>query len=239
PEGLPGGHHRYDAEGVAYISGRTGTLHRLRDGGAQSESDRSRGGTSSRRNPAGQWVVPSLYPTGTALAIKGGSVMAVEHHHLQLMDEYQDFAAAEVGTDTTDGSWRITDDAGADWALRKIAQAQRRIEQRKAFVEAEIARLQRWQEEANKQDLSDIEFFTSHLQSYFETLRESGALGKRKSYPLPHGVLAVRATQPKFERDNDQLLAWAKGTGDASLVRVKEEPAWSVSKQRITIAPDG
>lgn len=165
--------------------------------------------------------------------------MAVEQHHLQLMDEYQDFAAAEVGTDTANDSWRITDDAGADWALRKIAQAQRRMEQRKAFVEAEIARLQRWQEQANKQDLSDIEFFTSHLQSYFETLRESGALGKRKSYSLPHGVLAVRATQPKFERDNDQLLAWAKGTGDASLVRVKEEPAWSVIKRRITIAPDG
>ena len=155
--------------------------------------------------------------------------MAAEQHHLQLMDEYQDFAAAEVGTDTANDSWRITDDAGADWALRKIAQAQRRIEQRKAFVEAEIARLQRWQEQANKQDLSDIEFFTSHLQSYFETLRESGALGNRKTYRLPHGALQVRASGPKFERNDEQLLVWAKSVG---LVRVKEMPDWSAIKQR-------
>lgn len=163
--------------------------------------------------------------------------MAVERY--ELMSDYQEFVAAEYGVDPAREDWAITDDAVADWAIRKIAQAERNIEKRREFVEAEIDRLRRWQEQANTEDQRSIEFFTSHLHAYFEQLRESGALGKRKSYRLPHGTLQVRAKPPTFTRDNDQLLEWAQGTGDESLVRVKIEPAWSDIRKRITIAPDG
>lgn len=163
--------------------------------------------------------------------------MAVERH--ELMDDYQEFAASDMGADAADEAWRITDDSAADWALRRIAQLRRAIEQRKQFVEREIERLRAWQAERDEPDLRTIAFFEGHLRMYFDRLRTEGALGKRKSYKLPHGTLAVRASGPKYERDNEMLLRWAQETGDETLVRITATPAWTEIKKRITVGPDG
>lgn len=149
-------------------------------------------------------------------------------------EEYLQYLDEEMGggVETPDGgTFTVTDDAAADWCCRKIDAARRRMAQRAAFVEAEIERLTNWQKAQDKRDQSTIDYMTGLLRPYFDRLRESGALGKSKSYKLPHGTLQARASGPKWARqDPAALLEWAKPLG---LVRVKEEPAWSDIAKRL------
>jgi len=127
-----------------------------------------------------------------------------------------------------DDGFKIDNDNKAEWAVRKIRQAQLAIEKRRQFVEAEIERLRRWQETMDERDQATIDRMTSLLRPYFESLRPS--LGKRKSYSLPSGTLQVRTAQVSYARDEEQLLPYARQIG---LVRVKETPDWSEIKKRL------
>src|SRR5690606_7172815 len=112
-------------------------------------------------------------------------------------------------------------------------QARENIERRKAFVQAEIERLQAWQQMMDERDQATIDWMTSLLRPYFESLRPQ--LGKRKSYSLPSGVLQVRTAQVSYARDEEQLLPYARQIG---LVKVKETPDWAEIKKRLRPAGD-
>src|SRR5690606_39955554 len=109
-----------------------------------------------------------------------------------------------------------------------IRQAQQNIERRKAFVQAQIERLQAWQQMMDERDQATIDRMTGLLQPYFEALRPT--LGRRKSYSLPSGTLQVRTAQVSYARDEEQLLPYARQIG---LVRLKETPEWSERKKRL------
>lgn len=149
---------------------------------------------------------------------------------MAIAEEYMAYLDEQVEANEQQETFQIDNDSNADWACRKIAQAQARMDERKAFVQAEIERLAAWQEEQDARDQATIDYMTSLLQPYFATLQESGALGKRKSYKLPHGTLQVRKAGPKWRRDEAALLEWAKEQG---LVRVKESPDWAGISKRL------
>src|SRR5690606_13744881 len=68
---------------------------------------------------------------------KGGiDTMSIAEDYLRYVEEQ--IEAQEEG-------FRIDNDERAEWAVRKIKQAKENIERRKAFVQAEIERLQAWQ----------------------------------------------------------------------------------------------
>src|SRR5690606_38913034 len=127
-----------------------------------------------------------------------------------------------------DEGFRIDNDERAEWAVRKIKQAKENIERRKAFVQAEIERLQAWQKLQDERDQATIDRMTSLLHPYFESLRPS--LGKRKSYSLPSGTLQVRTAQVSYARDEEQLLAYARQIG---LVKIRESVDWAEIKKRL------
>jgi hypothetical protein len=131
-------------------------------------------------------------------------------------------------------TFAVTDDSKADWCLRKIQQARQNIAKRADFVDNETLRLRNWQEAENKRDQDTISFMESQLAGYFEQLRESGALGKRKSYNLPHGTLATRKAAAKLSVDKPTLLAWLKANNPQYIV-VKEEPAWGDFKKEVSV----
>lgn len=132
-----------------------------------------------------------------------------------------------------DDGFKIDNDDKAEWAVRKIRQAQLAIEKRRQFVQAEIERLQAWQQMMDERDQATIDRMTSLLRPYFESLRPQ--LGKRKSYSLPSGVLQVRTAQVSYVRDEEKLLPYARQIG---LVRVKETPDWAEIKKRFRPAGD-
>jgi len=155
--------------------------------------------------------------------------MAVPVEDIDIQHEIDESVGANIAGDE---SWRITDDSTADWALRRIAWHTAQIVRRREFVQREIERLQAYLQAETERHERSIRFFESHLRAYFEQLRQQGLLGDRKTYRLPHGALQVRASGPKFERDNKQLLEWAHQHG---LVRVSEAPDWSTIKERLAV----
>jgi hypothetical protein len=128
----------------------------------------------------------------------------------------------------------VDDDAKADWCLRKLRQVRQRMAQREAFVTAEIERLHDWRAKQDAEDLRSENFFEYQLRDYFERLREAGALGKRKSYKLPNGVLQVRKVGARLDRDEAKLLEWAKANAPDHVV-VTEKVAWGGLKPRVEL----
>jgi hypothetical protein len=151
---------------------------------------------------------------------------------VSIAEDYLTHLDAEMQEDDT---FTVTDDSKADWCCRKITQAQKRIEERKAYVQAEIERLKTWQKEQDEKDEATIGYMESLLKPYFDHLRESGALGRSKSYKLPHGILQSRKAQPKWERDDKQLVEWAR---QYNLTKVEEVPKWSEIVKRLKPVKD-
>lgn len=145
---------------------------------------------------------------------------------MSVAEDYLHYVEEQM--ETQDEGFRIDSDDKAEWAVRKIRQAQLAIAKRRQFVQAEIERLQAWQQMMDERDQATIDRMTGMLAPYFESLRPR--LGKRKSYPLPSGILQVRSTPVQYTRNDDELLSYAHQIG---LVRVKETPEWSEIKKRL------
>lgn len=147
-----------------------------------------------------------------------------------------DFDVARV-TDAQDegyrGEFRITDQGGAIWALRKIKSINTRLADVKETALAEISRIQDWAQEEEEKAAKERAFFEHLLQDYAERLRTEDP--KFKSLKLPHGKIAFRKQSPEFIRDNDKLLAWVK-SNRPEFVRIKEEPDWASLKKEVVVA---
>lgn len=145
---------------------------------------------------------------------------------MSVAEDYLRYVEEQI--EAQDEGFRIDSDDKAEWAVRKIKLAQLAIEKRRQFVQAEIERLQAWQQMMDERDQATIDWMTSLLRPYFESLRPQ--LGKRKSYSLPSGVLQVRTAQVSYARDEEQLLPYARQIG---LVKVKESVDWAELKKRL------
>ena len=138
---------------------------------------------------------------------------------------------------SSEGDFRITDESGATWALRKITQKQRLIAEHVALAEKERARIDRWLGEVNGPLESDADYLEALLVEY-----HAGVLagdGARRTIKLPTGTLKARKAPDKVEVNTDAFLPWAKRE-HPELVRVKEEPDKpALKKLLVPDAPDG
>jgi hypothetical protein len=127
----------------------------------------------------------------------------------------------------------VDSDSKADWALRKLAEARRRLQERQTFVEIELARLQAWQAKLDAEDARLIRYMERLLADYFAQLHAQGRLGRKKSYRLPHGQLTAHQMPTQWAVDEAELLDWAEPLG---LVRVNKTSAWKEIKARLIAA---
>jgi len=118
--------------------------------------------------------------------------------------------------------FRVYDDSAASWAMRKLRAIREKQAEIIKIAEAERERIETWAHDAVSSLAPDEAYFTGLLTDYARRERtESG----RKTIDLPHGKIKSRAAQPKYVfTDPAAFIAWAKETGHADLVRVKEEP---------------
>lgn len=134
------------------------------------------------------------------------------------------------------GTWNITEDALADWALRKIRMAKDSLLRRQDTAEEQILKWKTWLEEESKDDEATIRFFETKLRMYFEAQRAAGALGKKKSYGLPNGKLVTRKVQPKYKYDDADLIAYLKETHPKFVnTTVVEKAQWGEFKKTIEL----
>jgi Bacteriophage Mu Gam like protein len=159
--------------------------------------------------------------------------MIPEEQYEQDMDATQ---LERPGPDAPDSTaFVIENDSQADWALRKLGALQSDDAEREAFVTAELARLEQWEQQQTLKSQRAQEYFTSLLRAYYARLRQAGKVNARnKTYSLPHGKLSMRTHEPQWLRDAPALLAWADELG---LVLIKKELDWPALKARLI--PDG
>lgn len=96
----------------------------------------------------------------------------------------------------------------AAWALRKMSRIKAEQDENITTAQAEIERITSWRDEENGKLGRGISFFENLLYQYFVQLRDEDP--KFKTMKLPHGTLKMRAQQPEFQYDEEQLLAWAR-----------------------------
>lgn len=134
---------------------------------------------------------------------------------------------------TESDSFIVDSESKADWALRKIREAEARIAQVQQFAQKRIDEINAWVDKITASEQRSIEYFSGLLEVYHRKLFESNP--KLKTIKLPSGELQLRKTQPQYARDDAKLTAWLKER-HPDLVKVKETPDWEKAKQRFVIA---
>lgn len=163
------------------------------------------------------------------------TALDVGHDYLAFVDEEMMREQEEA---TQSGVPFIDSVDKANWAVRKIAQAEARKRSRAATVAAEIERVTRWQQEGDAEDQRTIDFFTGMLAVYFDGLVKTGSLGKKKSLKLPTGTLQMRTSQPKLDFDKDALARWLRENGRTDLVRTVDVAEWGEFKKTLSVVPN-
>ena len=125
-----------------------------------------------------------------------------------------------------EGGWEITDDQGAEWALKKIAEAKAEAETWREFYEHKMV-------EAATKAANTIDFMSAKLRQYFESVPHHKTK-TQESYELPSGKLVLKAQAPEYIRDDDALIYWAKAE-HPELVKqtVVEKFDWTTMKKAL------
>lgn len=123
----------------------------------------------------------------------------------------------------------IENKSSADWAIEKIAEAQREIEENNDYVNSQIEKTRLYQQEINEVHQNTIDFFEGHLQLF---LKSQGA----KSMKLINGNIGFRARQSKFVmNDTDTLIKTLESSNLNDLIRVKKEPALNEIRKQYSV----
>jgi len=104
--------------------------------------------------------------------------------------------------------YEITDQSGAIWALRKIKMIEQRRQEARETAMSEAKKIMDWYEGINEKSDRDREYFDGLLLGYMNRLRQEDP--KLKTVKLPGGELRVRKQQPKYEYDDEAVMAWAE-----------------------------
>ena len=144
-----------------------------------------------------------------------------------------DFDRARV-TDAKDedykGDFRITDQGGAIWALRKMKLIDSRFNEVKGTAMAEIDKIQSWVKDEEEKAARSRGYFEALLRDYMLTLKEADP--KLKTLSLPGGKLAFRKLQPEYTYIEEDILPWAKENLPEA-VQVKESILKTPIKEHI------
>jgi phage host-nuclease inhibitor protein Gam len=135
----------------------------------------------------------------------------------------EDFSDAET-------TYALINDDDALWAMRRLANSQRRINAKMRQAEQEIERIRAWVTHATKSDRETVDYFEGVLSAYMNRVRESE---DRKSLTFPDGDVTSTATQDKVKVDNAELfLKWAESNGHPDWIRTKKEPDLAAIKSK-------
>lgn len=163
---------------------------------------------------------------------------------MSLADSYADLEAhLEAALDhpeaaVSSGVFRIDSIDLADWAMRKIADADRRLANDREVAQAQRDRIDEWLAEREHAHTEATEFLRSQLEGFHRRLLDDQPVEwhkkKDKTLKLPSGGrLVARAQQPEWTFDDEAFVAWAT-THAADLVRTKHEPDRATAKERLT-----
>jgi hypothetical protein len=130
----------------------------------------------------------------------------------------------------TEASRRIT------YFEEKKAEIDTIIEKQIAPFLLKIEKIKEWGEQAKVEFIEKQTHYSNHLEMYLrQEVAKQLEAGKKpkKTIALPYGKIALKAQQPKFEKNEVDLFQYAK---EAGFIRVKEETAWNELKKACVVA---
>lgn len=156
------------------------------------------------------------------------------------MNEYEEyeeqFNQGEIES-VIQGEFVIDNDSKAEWALKKIKEAQDEHDRLLALVVEEEQLLQTKKEQIDKRLDSDTAYLRSLLMAYMESVK-CKETQTQKSYQLLTGKLIRKKGTIDYIRDEDKLLEWTK-QNKPDLVKTKYSVDWSTLKKSLTVTPKG
>ena len=126
----------------------------------------------------------------------------------------------------------------ANRAMRKLAAAQKRIDEKRALALSEAARISEWCNAATKSDVETVRFFENSLKAYVIKLREE-THGETKSLSLPDGEVSSRTINAKAEvSDLEVFLKYCLEHGREAWIRTKESANLEALKGEVEFSGD-
>jgi hypothetical protein len=119
------------------------------------------------------------------------------------------FRAATTTSDEETGGFRIADLDSAAWAVRKMRQAHRSIDQVEAVAAKEVAKIQAWVAGETAAARATIEAMERLLQPWSAAELQGS---KKKSHKVLGTTLGFRSQEPEYKRDDARLLEWLTST---------------------------
>jgi hypothetical protein len=143
----------------------------------------------------------------------------------------QAFAVVDLGT-AVEAQRRIAYFEGKKREIDQII-----MEQIAPFIQ-KIEKIKEWGQQAKVEYEEKQSSYAMRLEMYLrEEVQKQMEAGKKpkKTLTLPYGKISLKAQQPKFEKNEEELFQYAKENG---FVRVKEETAWDQIK-KIGVVAEG
>lgn len=132
--------------------------------------------------------------------------------------ELQEFLDQE---EQVNEGFQIDNDQTANWALRKIKQHQQQIKNNNELAQAEIEKIESWNQQENDKAQQSIDYFQGLLAQYAIKKREEDP--KFKSQKLPHGNIGFRKKPAKWNYQDDVLLETLKKNQLTDFIKIKEQ----------------
>lgn len=137
------------------------------------------------------------------------------------------------------GRWQISDDGAAEWAMRRLAEADANLRTLSQQATDWSKRIQEWFEQRAKPLERRADFFRDHLHRYALARREAGA---GATLVLPSGKVGTLPGRVRVEVD-DAFREWAKANPSHPLVRATYDLAKAEASRELVdkdgLAVDG
>jgi len=120
-----------------------------------------------------------------------------------------------------DGRFVIDTDEKADWALRKIAEAENEIEKVEHYAESQIRQIESWRTKQTEKHHNSIEHFQSLLTEYAINKRKEDK--SFKSITLPSGNIGYRRLQDKWVYNDETMIKTLESENLNDYVKVEKK----------------
>lgn len=127
---------------------------------------------------------------------------------------------AEV-QDVDEERFVIDSDEKADWALRKIAEAENEIEKVEYFAETQIRQIENWKAKQTEKHNNSIEYFKSLLAEYLHNKRKENP--KLKSITLPTGNVGFRKKPVKWVYNDEVVLKTLESENLDDFIKIEKK----------------
>lgn len=154
-----------------------------------------------------------------------------------VQSEYDAWLEDESINEAHSKDFVIDNDTKAEWAIRKIREAQNEHDRIHALIDAEAKRLLERIEKNNKKLDADTSYLKYLLNNYMNTVKCKETKTQR-SYQLLSGKLVRKKGTIDFIRDENKLLEWTQAN-KPDLVKTEYSVDWSTLKKTLTVTPKG